>query len=108
MTPCLANASPAEPGPEPLPPVKPPPWIQTITGNFDFFVAAAGAHTLRNRQSSDMAAVEPGQARCGQSAQSLVASRTSFHGVTGCGGRQRLAPTGGAAYGIPLKAATSP
>src|SRR2546421_12945777 len=97
MTPCLANASPAEPGPAPLPPVKPPPWIQTITGNFDFLVAAAGAHTLRKRQSSEMVAVEPGQARWGQLGQSLLASRTSFHGVTGCGGRHRYSPTGGAA-----------
>src|SRR6478736_2502248 len=97
MTPCLANASPAEPGPEPLPPVKPPPCIQTITGNFDCLVAVAGVHTFKKRQSSDWIDVEPVQARCGQSAQGLVASRTSFHGVTGCGGRQRYSPTGAAA-----------
>src|SRR5688572_8703344 len=97
MTPCLANASPAEPGPEPLPPVKPPPWIQTITGNFDCFVAVAGAHTLRKRQSSEMVAVEPGEARCGQSAQTLVASRSPFHAGKGWGGRQRNSPTGAAA-----------
>src|SRR5688572_5959703 len=107
-TPCLANASPAVPGPEPLPPVKPPPCIQTITGNFDFFVAEAGAHTLRKRQSSDCIAVEPGQARCGQSAQNLFASRTPSHFFAGCVGRQRYSPTGGAAYGIPLKLETSP
>src|SRR5688572_15129416 len=107
-TPCLANASPAEPEPEPLPPVKPPPCIQTITGNFEFFVAEAGAHTLRKRQSSDWVDVEPGQARCGQSAQNLFASRTPSHFLAGCVGRQRYSPTGGDAYGIPLKLATSP
>ena len=34
------------------------------------------------------------------------ASRTPLQGSTGCGGRSRLAPNGGAAYGMPLKVCT--
>jgi hypothetical protein len=88
--------------------VKPPPCIQTITGNFGSFVAEAGAQIFRKRQSSEKVVLEPGKLLCGQLAHSLVASRTSFHGTTGCGGRQRFSPTGGAAKGIPLKLETSP
>jgi hypothetical protein len=38
---------------------------------------------------------------CGQCGAKLVAARTPGQGLGGCGGRQRSAPTGGAAYGMP-------
>ena len=53
MTPCLANWTPDVPGEEPLPNTKAPPWIHTMTGSFAPGAAAAGRHTLMNRQSSD-------------------------------------------------------
>ncbi len=43
-----------------------------------------------------------------QSAPYWLASRTPVHFAAGCGGRHRFLPTGGAAYGIPLKATTPP
>src|SRR5437660_9833495 len=43
-----------------------------------------------------------------QSSPKRVASRTPCHETGGCGGRQRSGPTGGAAYGIPLKVRISP
>ena len=84
-----------------------------MTGSFEFFLISAGAHTLRNKQSSeDVFEIESapprGNAACGQSAQNLFASRTPCHAFAGCGGRQRYSPTGGAAYGIPLKLETFP
>jgi hypothetical protein len=42
---------------------------------------------------------------CVQGAPKAVASRTPFQGFTGAGSRQRSAPTGGSAKGMPLKAA---
>ena len=35
-----------------------------------------------------------------------VAGRTPVHATTGCGGRQRKSPCGGAANGIPLNEST--
>src|SRR3954452_13378348 len=40
---------------------------------------------------------------CGAMGPKRVASRTPLHGCTGCGGRKRRSPTGGAAYGMPRK-----
>src|SRR6478672_9593650 len=112
MTPCFANGTPEKSGWEPLPNTKAPPWIHTITGSFAPDVAEAGRHTLRNRQSSEEPAAigaEPrGNAACAQFAPNLLASRSPRHVGAGLVGRQRLAPTGAAAYGIPLKLATSP
>src|SRR5512135_851871 len=101
MTPCFANWTPEEPGQEPLPNTKAPPWIHTMTGSFAPGAAAAGRHRLTNRQSSEdvfeMGAEPGGKAACAQSAPNLLASRSPFHAGTGCVGRQRLAPTGAAA-----------
>src|SRR5436190_15250904 len=72
----------------------------------------AGRHTLINRQSSDefveIAAGPRRKPACAQSAPNLLASRSPCQAVRGWGGRQRLVPTGAAAYGIPLKLETSP
>jgi hypothetical protein len=43
---------------------------------------------------------------CTQLDLNSAALRTPCHGLTACGGRQRRAPTGGCANGIPLKAIT--
>src|SRR5579863_5750232 len=45
---------------------------------------------------------------CGQSLPGLVASLVPCHGAAGCGGRQRSAPTGGAAYGMPRNSLARP
>src|SRR5438046_949396 len=83
-----------------------------MTGSFAPFFALDGAHTFRNRQSSEevleIESAPRGKPICAQSAPNLVASRTPFQVGKGCGGRQRYSPTGGAAYGIPLKMETSP
>ena len=112
MTPCPANSFPEVAGPEPLPPTKPPPCIHTMTGSLAPGLVPAGSHKLRYRQSSDEPSViDPGVAphpACAQSVPNSLASRTPSHAGTGWGGRQRYSPTGGAAYGIPFKAETSP
>src|SRR6059036_3256116 len=90
----------------------PPPWIHTITGRPA--APGSGVHTLRLRQSSPTTSglkylVRSGlgsSVGCGQPAPDVVASRTPDHGAGGCGGRNRLAPNGGAAYGMPLNAVT--
>src|SRR6185312_491498 len=83
-----------------------------MTGSLAPGAAAAGRHTLMNRQSSDEYGAMDPPARwkpaCAQSAPNLLASRTPSHVGAGCGGRQRKSPTGAAAYGIPLKVETSP
>src|SRR5512141_1747189 len=101
MTPCFANCTPEEPGKEPLPNTKAPPWIHTMTGSFAPGAAPAGRHTLTNRQSSEefvaIDAEPRGKPACAQSAPNLLVSRSPRHAGNGCGGRQRLAPTGAAA-----------
>jgi hypothetical protein len=101
-------------GDEPEPPMKPPPWIQTIAGSFALGGALAGRQTFRYRQSSDegRGAGAPGggggpKRPCMQSDPNSAACRTPAHGATGWGGRHRSSPRGGAAKGIPLKDATS-
>src|SRR5215472_3646682 len=67
-----------------------------------------GVKTFRNRQSSDVLPWPNGVAGCGQCGANCVASRTPDQLAAGCGGRQRSAPTGGAAYGIPRNSSTAP
>src|SRR6186713_1103126 len=78
----------------------------------------AGVHTLRLRQSSEMAG-ESGMSvawltpigRVGaggwtQVLPHLVPSSTPLHGCAGCASRKRSAPTGAAANGMPLNTLT--
>lgn len=84
-----------------------PPWIHTSTGRE---TAPAGAHTLSVRTSSSPGDHDgdPGSsADCGATGPKRVQSRTPVQGSTGCGSRNRAAPKGGAAYGIPSTATTS-
>src|SRR5580658_11388672 len=67
-----------------------------------------GVKTLRNRQFSDVLASPKGPASCGQCGANCVAARTPDQLAAGCGGRQRSAPTGGAAYGMPRNSSTAP
>src|SRR5690606_37903294 len=94
------------------PPVKPPPWIHTITGKSAPGSAPAGFHKLRYRQSSEEPSdTDPGappHPAWAQVGPNSLPSRTPSQAATGCGGRHRNAPTGGAAYGLPLKLETSP
>src|SRR5580704_10798827 len=55
-----------------------------------------------------MLARPDGEAGCAQCGANWVASRTPRQGAGGCGGRQRSAPTGGAAYGMPRYSSTLP
>src|SRR3954449_10364507 len=74
----------------PAPLTQPPPWNQTSTGRLRSVLV--GVHTLRYRQSSFQLAGLPGRqktAACTHSLPGLVASRTSFDGVTDCGAFQR-------------------
>src|SRR5438552_7357057 len=111
MTPFSVNDDPEKSLSAPLPNTKAPPWIHTITGRFAPFFALDGAHTFRNRQSSEevleIESAPRGKPICAHSAPNFVASRTPFHAGKGCGGRQRYSPTGGAAKGMPLKKETS-
>src|SRR5437588_1448696 len=73
-----------------------------------------GVHTLRVRQSSSLGESSPPMpppragSGCGAHAPYSVAGRTPFHGATGCGGRNRRGPTGGAANGTPRKTVSPP
>src|SRR5678815_1798106 len=82
-----------------------------MTGSLARCATTAGRQTFTNKQSSDEFAdiAEPGgKPACGHCAPKLLASRSPCHAGKGWGGRQRLSPTGGAAYGIPLKIEMSP
>ena len=81
----------------PLPWVKPPPWIHTITGRPA--APARGVHTSRVRQSSLVPGMGmvPTAPSWGQKAPFLVASAVPFHAAAGAGGFHRSGPTGGAA-----------
>ena len=88
MTPFSVNDDPEKSFIAPLPKTKAPPCIHIMTGSFEFFLISAGAHTLRNKQSSeDVFEIESapprGNAACGQSAQNLFASRTPCHAFAG-------------------------
>src|SRR5262249_3888286 len=65
------------------------------------------AYTFSVRQSSLVgdglpSAISIGSA-CGHDAPNVVAARSAVHLSTGWGARQRRSPTGGLAYGMPLK-----
>src|ERR1700681_3606082 len=66
----------------------------------------AGVHTLRYRQSSLISGGAPKirakVGSCMQLGPNVDACLTPVHGFTGWGARQRSAPTGGAANGMPL------
>jgi len=68
----------------------------------DAGVAAAGRQTFSVRQSSDFGR----SSACMQAGPKALASSTPSHGATGRGARQRKAPTGGCAKGMPLKLTT--
>ncbi len=86
-------------GHEPDPETKEPPWIQTITGSRSPG-EPAGVQTFRYRQSSLVRPTPSGPmaaASCGHEGPYAAHSRTPSQAATGCGGRQRRSPTGGAA-----------
>ena len=96
---------------DPLPDVKPPPWMNTMTGlpSPDRSVGASGScgvQTLSERQSSlcgsevsgSEGLVIPGSGGdWGAIGPKVDASLTLSHASAGCGGRQRRAPTGASA-----------
>ena len=72
---------------------------------------SAGVNTLSERQSSpngmsSMRRNGVASFDCGARGPHCVASRTPVHGSTGCGGRNRRSPRGGAANGMPRNCAT--
>ena len=82
--------------------------MNTNTGSSPEPARLSGDATDRKRQSSD--SVTLGYfwgAVAGQAALEAVASRGELHAPYGCEGRHRRSPTGGLAYGMPLKTATS-
>src|SRR4030042_140641 len=104
ILPRFGNVSLSNIGSEPLPIIKAPPCIQTITGRFA--LSSPGVQILRTRQSSDCGwgtciNIPPGIAFCGAIGPNSLAECTPLHGLTGWGGIQRKSPTGGAAYGTP-------
>src|SRR5271155_569488 len=100
---------------DPLPEVKPPPCMKTITGRprsgaFVGDSGNAGVQMLSDRQSSlcgseaagSAGLVTPGTAAdCGAIGPKVDASRTSLQVSASNGGRHRNAPTGARPYGIP-------
>src|SRR5437762_3020457 len=80
--------------------------MNTSTGSDLAF--PAGAQMLRYRQSSPPSISTFDVEIWMHDDEKLAASRTSSHGGTGCGSRQRRSPIGGAAYGMPRHTATSP
>src|SRR5574340_668408 len=112
-TPSPANWAPSHQGEEPVPAYSNiPPAIQTMTGRPA--APRSGVQMLSDRQSSPrmvgpsgiITAISGGICGWGGAGLKARASRTPLHGVTGWGGRSRLAPNGGAAYGTPLKTFT--
>src|SRR5215831_16544829 len=84
-----------------------PPGIQTMTG---CLAPRSADQILRFRQpspgivrSGSIAVICAGIGGFGGVGPKSRASRTPRHGAMSCGGRRRLGPTGGAAYGTPLK-----
>ncbi len=102
--------SPAEPT------TLPPPWMNTITGSDAPAGTLAGRQTLSVRQSSWPCTGAIGSKGvvcdwgiCGHDGAHSVAARGSVqHAVTGAGGRQRSAPVGGSAKGIPSHRSDAP
>src|SRR6266567_3125722 len=86
-----------------VPPEKPPPWIHTMTGS-GRRGSVLGVYTLTTRQSSAVLVLVtpvPTLPVCAHTLPKVVVSLMPVHGAAGRGGRQRSAPTGGAAYGMP-------
>src|SRR5215471_3935602 len=79
-----------------------------MTGKWEPACLWAGVKTFRYRQSSDVLPWPNGEGSCGQCGANCVASRTPDQLAAGCGGCQRSAPTGGAAYGMPRNSLTAP
>src|ERR1700761_5174362 len=111
--PSRANAEPSYSATDPEPFMNEPPWTQTSTGRPG--VAGSGAHTVRFRHSSPGITTSGntgwycgGESPLGTVEPYAVPSRTPDQGVTGCGGRIRFGPNGGAADGTPRNAATPP
>src|SRR5487761_1101889 len=96
--------------PFPEPTRNPPPWICTITGSPAADVVPGGRQTLTNRQFwlpvSGRGEAAVGLAGWVHSLPNVVACSLAVHGACGCGGCQRSAPTGGAAYGMPSHSLT--
>ena len=67
-----------------------------MTGSFERRTVPAGANTLRYRQFS-LPSVVLSVTSWMQSGAKRSAGRIPDQGITGCGGRHRVAPTGGAA-----------
>src|ERR1700759_2903558 len=110
-TPSRANAVPSYAPTDPEPFMNEPPWIQTSTGIPP--APSSGVHTLRFRQSSPGITTSGnsgwycgGESALGAVGPNEAASRAPVQAGTGCGGSIRFGPNGGAAYGMPRKAAT--
>src|SRR5579884_2013592 len=108
MTPRRARCSPSYCGCELDPRRNPPPWIQTMTGSLSFALLAA-VQMFSVRQSSLIGAdgSRRTEASCMQTGPNRAVSRMPCHRAARAGGLQRSSPTGGAAYGMPLKLFTS-
>jgi hypothetical protein len=96
-----------------LPSISAPPWIHTITGSGRCASAGrSGVHTLSVRQSSCCTllplSVMSAPASCGAAGPWSSASFTPSHAGTGCGRRQRSAPTGACAWRMPRKTWQAP
>ena len=96
----VAKLVPSYQGVAPVPPVKPPPWIHTMTGRAG--PSVAGVITLSDRQSSSQAPVDCAMpatrlGACQAMGPKRVASRTPAHGLGGSGRAKRRCPVGGAA-----------
>src|SRR5947207_11214279 len=110
-SPFRARRSPRYNTPAPEPVVKPPPWIHTITGR-GVDPSIERVQTFSVRQSSSVPISSPPmpapRAGAGWGAHLVhsPAGRTPSQGATGCGGRNRSSPTGGAANGRPLNTRT--
>ena len=93
----------------PVPTSNMPPGIQTMTGSpADAEVGRPDVEVqavlTRDGRIRDHARHHGSSGRgCGGSAPKVRASRTPLHASTGCGGRSRLAPNGGAAIGDALE-----
>src|SRR6202034_4385910 len=104
-----ARRAPSLSGAHAPPAVKPPPWIQTMTGSC--VPGRAGDQTVACRQSSAIARPSsPNQLRptltCGADTPGPEQSRQPVHGGAASGGRNRSGPTGGTPNGTPRNAAT--
>jgi hypothetical protein len=102
-SPRAASTEPSYQGMEPEPLTNAPPWIHTMTGSGSLeSFERRGVQTFNVRQSSDISAPMPRVVSstvgaCIAAGPVDPASRTPSHARTGSGGRNRSAPSGGAA-----------